>query len=185
MANDAVMVHAGIRSIGRILGGPDSLIAAILDVIGPIGTLLVYTDWNADYHDLINEEEAIPESLRADIAPFEASASRATRDNGAIAEFIRTYPGAFRSANPGASCAAIGGRAEWFIVRAMRRVSGPNAAASSDDKSTNASTCRNGFRTNHPLTRTGSKMCSSRHSSSRSAAHVVHLGTGSTFKTRP
>lgn len=114
--DDAVMVHAALRSVGRILGGPDALIDALHDAIGPGGTILVYTDWSDDYHDLLDDDGAIPAGLRDDIPPFDPAASRARRFNGAIAELMRTRPGARRSANPGASCAAVGGRAEWFTA---------------------------------------------------------------------
>lgn len=116
MRGDAVMVHAGLRSVGKILGGPDALIAGILDVIGPEGTLLVYTDWDDGYHDILDDSGAVPAHLRDDIPPFNAAASRARRANGSIAELVRTWPGALRSGNPGASCAAVGGRAAWFTA---------------------------------------------------------------------
>ncbi|MGK9168282.1 aminoglycoside 3-N-acetyltransferase [Inquilinus limosus] len=114
--DDSVMVHAGLRSVGRILGGPDALIDALQDAIGPGGTILVYTDWSDDYHDLLDEDGTIPAELRDDIPPFDPASSRARRFNGAIAELVRTRPGARRSANPGASFAAVGGRAEWFTA---------------------------------------------------------------------
>lgn len=105
---DAVLVHAALRSVGRVLGGPDTIIDAIRAVLGPHGTLLAYTDWQL-------EEDAlgIPE-LRDDIPPFDPQRSRSCRDYGTWAELVRTVPGATRSGNPGASMAAIGGRAEWF-----------------------------------------------------------------------
>jgi aminoglycoside 3-N-acetyltransferase len=113
-AGDSVMLHAGLRSVGPMLNGPDALIGAILDVVTDTGTLLVYTSWDECYEDYIDADGRPPESLRADIPPFDAQASRACRDHGAIAEFVRTWPGALRSGNPGASCAAVGARAEWF-----------------------------------------------------------------------
>jgi aminoglycoside 3-N-acetyltransferase len=114
--DDSVMVHAALRSAGRILGGPDALIDALHDVIGPGGTVLVYTDWSDDYHDLLDDDGNVPTELRDDIPPFDPAASRARRFNGAIAELVRTRPGAMRSANPGASFAAVGGRAGWFTA---------------------------------------------------------------------
>jgi aminoglycoside 3-N-acetyltransferase len=107
---DAVLVHAGLRSVGPILGGPDTLIAAIGDVIGPSGTVLGYCDWNYDDRDLPDA------TLRTEVPAFDPERSRATRDNGAFPEMLRTTPGARRSANPGASFAALGGRAEWFTA---------------------------------------------------------------------
>ena len=107
---DAVLVHAGLRSVGPILGGPDALIAAIGDAVGREGTILAYCDWNYDDRDLPDP------ALRVHVPPFDPPSSRATRDNGAFPELLRTTPGARRSANPGASCAALGGKADWFVA---------------------------------------------------------------------
>jgi aminoglycoside 3-N-acetyltransferase len=107
---DAVLVHASLRSVGPILGGPDSLISAVLDVVGAQGTVLGYCDWQGE--DAILEDPL----LRDDIPPFDPNHSRSIRDNGAFPELLRTTPGARRSANPGASCAALGARAEWFTA---------------------------------------------------------------------
>ena len=110
VSGDAVLVHAGLRSIGPILGGPDSLIDALTDVVGPSGTILGYCDWQSEsgaYDDA---------TLRRHVPPFDPERSRSIRDNGAFAELLRTTPGARRSANPGASCAALGGQAAWFTA---------------------------------------------------------------------
>lgn len=107
---DAVLVHAALRQVGPILGGPDELIGALRDAVGPEGTVLGYCDWQL-------EDEALSEpELRDDIPAFDPARSRSIRDNGAFPELLRTTPGALRSASPGASCAAIGGRAEWFVA---------------------------------------------------------------------
>ena len=113
---DSVMIHAGLRSVGPMLGGPDALILAVLDTIGPAGTLLVYTDWDDGFGDLLDPDGTLPAEFRDEVLPFDPIRSRANRDNGAIAELIRTFPGALRSGNPGASCAAIGARAAWFVA---------------------------------------------------------------------
>lgn len=113
-AGDTVMIHAGLRSVGHILGGPDSLIRALLDATAPGGTVMVYTDWDDDYHELLDDDGRIPADIREHIAPFDPVSSRARRDNGAIAELVRTFPGALRSGNPGASCAAVGAKAAWL-----------------------------------------------------------------------
>lgn len=113
---DDVMVHAALRSVGPILGGPDSLIDAILERIGPAGTLLAYTDWSGDFDDLRTQDGKVPEAIKADIAPFDPENSRSIRDNGAFPELLRTRKGALRSGSPGASCAALGGRADWYTA---------------------------------------------------------------------
>ncbi len=107
---DAVLVHAGLRSIGAVLGGPDSVIGALRDAVGPRGTVLGYCDWQFE-----DEVLAFPE-VRDQVPAFDPAASRSIRDNGAFPELLRTTPGARRSASPGASCAALGSRADWFTA---------------------------------------------------------------------
>ena len=113
---DIVMVHAAMSRVGRLLNGPDALIGALLDATGPGGTILAYTDWDARYDELLDRHGRVAEPWRAHVPPFDPSASRAARDNGVLAEFIRTWPGARRSRNPGASVAAIGARADWITA---------------------------------------------------------------------
>lgn len=107
---DAVLVHAGLRSVGRVIGGPDTILAAMREVVGPEGTILGYTDWQ------LEDDERDDPALRPHIPAFDPLTSRSTRDNGFWPEMLRTTPGALRSGNPGASMAAIGGRAAWFTA---------------------------------------------------------------------
>ena len=39
---DLVMVHASVRAVGQIAGGPDEIHLAIKDVLGSDGTLMMY-----------------------------------------------------------------------------------------------------------------------------------------------
>ena len=120
VAGDAVLVHAGLRSVGPIVGGPDAIIGALRDAVGPDGTILAYCDWQM-------EEDDDP-ALRPHIPAFDPLTSRSIRDNGAFPELLRTTPGALRSASPGASCAALGARAEWFVAdHALDYGSGPHS----------------------------------------------------------
>lgn len=109
---DIVMVHAAISKIGPLLNGPDALIWALRDAVGRGGTVMSYTDWDARYDDLLDDEGRVPEAWRTHIPPFDPQASRAIRDNGVLPEFLRTTPGALRSGSPGSSIVAIGARAE-------------------------------------------------------------------------
>jgi aminoglycoside 3-N-acetyltransferase len=108
LPGDAVLVHAGLRSVGPVLGGPDALIGALRDAVGPDGTILAYCDWQM-------AEDDNP-ALRPHVPGFDPLASRSIRDNGAFPELLRTTPGARRSGSPGASCAALGAKAEWFVA---------------------------------------------------------------------
>jgi aminoglycoside 3-N-acetyltransferase len=113
---DIVMVHAAMSRVGRLLNGPDALIGALLDASSPGGTILSYTDWDARYDELLDADGRVPDEWRPHVPPFDPAASRAIRDNGVLAEFIRTSPGARRSGSPGASMSAIGARAEWLTA---------------------------------------------------------------------
>lgn len=101
------MVHAALRRLGPLIGGPDTVISALLDAVGPQGTLLAYADWQG-------QEDIDTGFPREHIPPFDPLASRAHRGNGAFPELLRTTPGALRSGNPGASVVALGAKGGWF-----------------------------------------------------------------------
>lgn len=94
-AGGVVMVHASMRAVG---GRAEDVVAALLEVLGPHGTLMAYVDF-----------EPTPEVPDFDLARSPASAS-----HGVLAEVVRRWPGAVRSANPGASMVAVGARAGWL-----------------------------------------------------------------------
>lgn len=112
----AVMVHAAVSRLGRLLNGPDALIGALADAAGPAGTLLAYADWDARYEELLDAGGCVPAEWREHVPPFDPATSRAVRDNGVLPEFLRTMPGARRSGNPSASTVALGARAQWFTA---------------------------------------------------------------------
>jgi aminoglycoside 3-N-acetyltransferase len=110
------MVHASLRAVGTILGGPDVLIDAVMQSIAPDGTMMVYVGAQSPFDDVgrglfAPEEEAF---ILEHCPPFDSAAARANRDFGALAELFRTRPGARCSANPVARMAALGGKAEWL-----------------------------------------------------------------------
>lgn len=109
-----VMVHAAVSRIGPLINGPDTFIDALLAAVGPEGTIMAYTDWDARYEDLLDGNGVVPDEWRNRIAGFDPQRSRAVRDNGIFPEFLRTTPGALRSANPGASVTVIGAQAGWL-----------------------------------------------------------------------
>lgn len=104
---DLVMVHAGLRSVGPIVGGVDTLIRALLAAVGDEGTLAAYVDFAPFY-----EEDDNPD----DIPVFDKRVARAARDHGVLHEAMRTWPGALRSDHPDAGVLAIGAKAEWLTA---------------------------------------------------------------------
>jgi aminoglycoside 3-N-acetyltransferase len=114
---DVVMVHASLRGVGPVLGGPPELIEAIVDAVGEAGTVLVYVGGASPYDDLgrglySREDEAF---IREHCPPFDPDRSPASRDFGAFAEFFRTRVGVRCSDQVGARMAAVGARAEALL----------------------------------------------------------------------
>lgn len=113
-AGQTVMLHASAKAVGAVMGGPNTIVQVLLDVLTPDGTLMMYVGWN-DIPDFLHEldaEEA--EYYRRHHPPFDPATARAVRDHGVLAECVRTWPGATRSLNAEASMVAIGARAEWL-----------------------------------------------------------------------
>ncbi len=106
------MVHAACGRVGPVMGGPDAIIAALLDAVGSDGTIMAYLDWDAPWEDFADAQGRVPGAWRPHVWPFDPRRTRGARENGVLPEFIRTTPGAFRSGNPGASMTALGAKAE-------------------------------------------------------------------------
>lgn len=92
---DTVMVHASVRAVGPIAGGADQIHLALKDALTADGTLMMYASCAEGYDD-IGRGHLSPADERALIdkqPPFDAKTTRAARDNGALVELFRTYPG--------------------------------------------------------------------------------------------
>ncbi len=94
-AGDVVMVHASLRAIGEVAGGPDQVHVAIKDAITHEGTLLMYASCPR-YYDEVGRGNLKPEEERdvlENLPAFDALTARSARDNGALVELFRTWPG--------------------------------------------------------------------------------------------
>jgi aminoglycoside 3-N-acetyltransferase len=93
---DTVMVHASVRAVGDVAGGPDQIHGALKDALTEQGTLMMYAGCPRHYDEvgrgnLTAEEEAeVLEKLPA----FDPGTARSARDHGVLVEFLRTSPGA-------------------------------------------------------------------------------------------
>jgi aminoglycoside 3-N-acetyltransferase len=116
---DTLLVHSSLRSLGWVNGGPEAVVLALLDVLGDTGTLVVPTQ-SSDNSDPANwQHPPVPEEwkqiIRDTMLPYNPSTTR-TRLMGVVAETVRTWPGAVRSAHPQTSFAAVGLLAESLMV---------------------------------------------------------------------
>ncbi|GHH83637.1 AAC(3) family N-acetyltransferase [Streptomyces capitiformicae] len=114
-----LMVHASLGGTGL---APGAVRDVLLDALGPRGTLVVpaFTPENSDtspaYHRLtegMSEREKA--EFRASMPPFEPDASPCPT-MGALAECVRTTPGAVRSLHPQTSFAGLGPRAAELLA---------------------------------------------------------------------
>jgi aminoglycoside 3-N-acetyltransferase len=104
--SEVLMVHASVRAIGAVTGGVNVIVQALLDAIGPSGTLAAYVDYEPFHSD--TDELEIP--------VFDKRIAHAARDHGVLHETIRNWPGALRSDHPDAGVVAIGALAEWITA---------------------------------------------------------------------
>ncbi|MGC0403614.1 aminoglycoside 3-N-acetyltransferase [Streptomyces sp. SAI-126] len=118
-ADAPLMVHASLSGTGL---APARVRDVLLDALGPHGTLVVpaFTPENSDssraHRALVahlSTEEAA--EYRASMPPFEPDATPCP-SMGALAECVRTTPGAVRSDHPQTSLAAIGPRAGELLA---------------------------------------------------------------------
>jgi aminoglycoside 3-N-acetyltransferase len=94
-AGDTVMLHASVRAVGEVAGGPDSIHLALKSVLTSEGTLMMYAGCPRYYDEMergnltLEEEQEIQEKLPV----FDPLTARSARDHGILVEFLRTYPG--------------------------------------------------------------------------------------------
>lgn len=113
-----VEVHAAVGSLGWVVGGAGAIVHALLRHLGPGGTLLSVTGWDGTTFHLEDWPEHAQAVALASMPPFDRATSAAEPAMGVLAERIRTWPGAVRSAHPEASMTALGARAPWLAGEA-------------------------------------------------------------------
>jgi len=90
-----LMVHSSLSSLGQVDGGADTVIDALLEALGPEGTLLMPTHPARDGRTF--DPDTIPSEM------------------GIISETFRLRPGVLRSRHPYHPVAAYGARAEEML----------------------------------------------------------------------
>ncbi|MBV8812172.1 MAG: AAC(3) family N-acetyltransferase [Acidobacteriaceae bacterium] len=94
-AGATVMLHASVRAVGEVAGGPDQIHLALKSVLTPEGTLMMYASCPR-YYDELGRGNPSPEQerdIREKLPAFDPLTARAARENGTLVEFLRTYPG--------------------------------------------------------------------------------------------
>jgi aminoglycoside N3'-acetyltransferase len=109
------MVHASLKAIGPVTGGPATIVEALLDAVGGRGNLMAFVSWDRSPYDetlngrmmALQDRNAWPAFDPDDAAPYPGF--------GRLNAFICDHPDVRRSAHPDASMAAIGARSQELI----------------------------------------------------------------------
>ncbi|NHN57937.1 AAC(3) family N-acetyltransferase [Halorussus rarus] len=118
-AGDTLLVHSSLSALGWVAVGPSAVVDALLEVVGPDGTLAMPTH-STQYSDPTGwRNPPVPDDwvgrIRAERPPYRPAVTP-TRGMGAIPECFRSYPGAIRSRHPTYSFAARGADAEFVVA---------------------------------------------------------------------
>ena len=94
-ARDTVMLHASVRAVGEVVGGPDDIHLALKSVLTSEGTLMMYASCPRYYDELgrgnLSTEQEL--EIREKLPAFDPLTARSARDHGILVEFLRTYRG--------------------------------------------------------------------------------------------
>lgn len=99
---DHVLMHSSLSRIGRVEGGANTVVSALIEAVAPGGTALFPAHHG---HPGISPENPPVFDVR----------TTPTLSIGAIPEAARLRPGAQRSLEPTHSVTAFGARAAWFL----------------------------------------------------------------------
>lgn len=103
------MVHCRMSALGSVVGGAETVVRALLDALGPEGTLMAYTGWQDEPPDDLDEQDEETRRIYLEEHPaYDPRVALSRRDHGRVPEATRTWPGARHSGHPEAGVAAIG-----------------------------------------------------------------------------
>ncbi|AOZ91301.1 aminoglycoside N(3)-acetyltransferase [Paenibacillus crassostreae] len=118
-AGQTVFIHTSLKSMGFVVGGAETLIRALLEIVGDKGTLMMPSQtWkNLDPATGVHWEEPVEWwPIIRDYWPAYDKVITSTLTMGVVAEMFRKWPGAHRSDHPARSIAAVGRHAEYLTA---------------------------------------------------------------------
>lgn len=103
------MVHTSLKALGWVIGGEQTVLDALRDVVGPDGTIVMPTQsWHLCDPAFLQQVPQEHWATIRDNLPVYDPQITPTRTMGAVAELFRTIPGTLRSTHPHRSISANG-----------------------------------------------------------------------------
>jgi len=113
-----VMVHSSLSKLGFVVGGAQAVVTALLEVVGPSGTLMMPTHSGALSDPASWSNPPVPEqwweTVRGEMPAYDSDLTP-TRMMGATVECFRHVEGTQRSAHPTVSATALGANAAFLV----------------------------------------------------------------------
>ena len=107
---DWVMMHSSLSALGLVNGGATTVVDAILNVVGPSGTILVPA-----FRDSVWDDPAQFKNTDCSPCPQRLCPSRQPGFQGAMAEEVRKRDGSLRSCHPSHSWVGLGPSAKALL----------------------------------------------------------------------
>ncbi len=108
---DVLVVHSSLSAIGWVVGGPQAILDALIDVVGASGTITMPAHSGGLSEPSNWQNPAVPADwwhvIRAEMPAFDAHLTP-LREMGAVAEAFHRLPGTVRSNHPTVSHLARG-----------------------------------------------------------------------------
>ncbi|MFD3259124.1 aminoglycoside N(3)-acetyltransferase [Paenibacillus lentus] len=112
-----IFVHTSLSQIGYVVGGAESLIRALLEIVGDRGTLMMPSQTWKNLDPSAGVHWEVPTDswplIREHWPAYDKEITPAI-GMGVVAEMFRKWPGAARSNHPARSVAAVGWHAEYL-----------------------------------------------------------------------
>jgi aminoglycoside 3-N-acetyltransferase len=111
------MVNCRMSALGRVVGGAETVVRALLDALGPEGTLVAYTGWQDEPPDDLEALDDEAKRIYLEEHPvYDPRVALSRRDHGRVPEALRTWPKARHSGHPEAGVAAVGPLADTLTA---------------------------------------------------------------------